>query len=134
MSEGCLLWHSRYCGRDTTRALYKGPFTPSKKRASRLIRQALCINLGRIFAALSVRSWEIYRPSSSVPSWPLTAAALSSVLADSLDEPFGHRTLLARELIYTGAQVRTQLPSRISDIADLAELVEGVTVVLEDRR
>ena len=114
--------------------LYKGPLTPSKKRAARLIRQALCINLGRIFAALSVRSWEIYRPSSSVPSWPLTAAALSSVLADSLDEPFGHRTLLARELIYTGAQVRTQLPSRISDIADLAELVEGVTVVLEDRR
>ena len=67
-------------------------------------------------------------------SWPLTAAALSSVLTDSLDEPFGHRTLLARELIHTGAQVRTQLSSRISNIADLAELVEGVTVVLEDRR
>src|SRR6266513_5523091 len=65
---------------------------------------------------------------------PLTAAALSSVLADSVDELFGHRTLLARELIHTGAQVRTQLASRVSDIADLAELVEGVTVVLEDRR
>jgi hypothetical protein len=70
MSEGCLLWHSRHCGRDTTGVLYKGPRTPSKKRAARLIRQALCINLGRIFAALSVRSWEIYRPSSSVGSWP----------------------------------------------------------------
>src|SRR5437879_4119997 len=66
--------------------------------------------------------------------WPLTAAALSSVLADSLDESFGHRTLLARELIHTGAQVRTQLSSRIGNIADVAELVEGVTVVLEDRR
>src|ERR1700730_16731678 len=54
--------------------------------------------------------------------------------ADALDEPFGHRAPLARELIHTGAQVRTQLLSRISDIADLAELVEGVTVVLKDRR
>jgi hypothetical protein len=70
MSEGCLLWHSRHCGRDTTGVLYKGPLTPSKKRAARLIRQALCINLGSIFAALSVRSWEIYRLSSSVHSWP----------------------------------------------------------------
>ena len=61
MSEGCLLWHSRHCGRDTTGVLYKGPLTPSEKRAARLIRQALCINLGRIFAALSVRSWEILR-------------------------------------------------------------------------
>src|ERR1700680_1944409 len=70
MSEGCLLWHSRHCGRDTTGVLYKGPLTPSEKRAARLIRQALRINLGRICAALSVRSWEIYRPSSSVRSWP----------------------------------------------------------------
>jgi hypothetical protein len=51
MSEGCLLWHSRYCGRDTTGVLYKVPLTPSKKRAARLIRQALEINLGRIFTA-----------------------------------------------------------------------------------
>jgi hypothetical protein len=58
MSEGCLLWHSRHCGRDTTGVLYKGPLTPSEKRAARLIRQALCINLDRIFAALSVRSWQ----------------------------------------------------------------------------
>jgi hypothetical protein len=63
MSGGSLLWHSRDCGRDTTGVLYKGPLTLSKKRAARLIRQALCINLGSIFAALSVRSWEIYRPS-----------------------------------------------------------------------
>ena len=34
MSEGGLLWHSRYCGRDTTGVLYKGPLTPSKKRAT----------------------------------------------------------------------------------------------------
>jgi hypothetical protein len=34
-------------GRDGV--LYKGPLTPSKKRAARLIRQALCINLGSIF-------------------------------------------------------------------------------------
>jgi hypothetical protein len=40
MSEGCLLWHSRHCGRDTTGVLYKGPLTPSTKRAARLIRQA----------------------------------------------------------------------------------------------
>ncbi len=58
MSEGCLLWHSRHCGRDTTGVLYKGPLTPSKKRAARLILQALCVNLGRIFAAPSFR-WEI---------------------------------------------------------------------------
>ncbi len=56
-----------------TGVLYEGPLTPSKKRAARLIRQALCINLGRIFAALSVRSWETYRPSSSVRSWPTLA-------------------------------------------------------------
>jgi hypothetical protein len=56
MSGGSLLWHSRHGGRDTTGVLYKGPLTPSKKRAARLIRQALCINLGSIFAALSVRS------------------------------------------------------------------------------
>jgi hypothetical protein len=37
-----------------TGVLYEVPLTPSKKRAARLIRQALCINLGRIFAALSV--------------------------------------------------------------------------------
>jgi hypothetical protein len=65
---------------------------------------------------------------------PLTAAALSSVLADSLDEPFSHRTLLARELIHRGAQVRTQLSSRIGNKADVAELLEGVTVVLKDCR
>ena len=53
-----------------TGVLYEGQLTPFKKRAARLIRQALCINLGRIFTALSVHSWEIYRPSSSVRSWP----------------------------------------------------------------
>ena len=68
MSGGSLLWHSRHCGRDTTGVLYNGALTPSKKRAARLIRQALCINLGSIFAGLSVPSWEIYRPSSSVRS------------------------------------------------------------------
>src|ERR1700730_15021783 len=70
MSASSLLWHSRHCGRDTTDVLYEDRLTPSKKRPARLIRQALCINLGSIFAALSVRSWEIYRPSSSVRSWP----------------------------------------------------------------
>ncbi len=39
--------------------LYKGPLTPSKKASARLIRQALCINLGSIFAALNVCRWEI---------------------------------------------------------------------------
>jgi hypothetical protein len=38
------------------RAVQRAPLTPSKKRAARLIRQALRINVGRIFAALSVRS------------------------------------------------------------------------------
>jgi hypothetical protein len=72
MSGGSLPWHSRHCGRDTTGVLYEGPLAPSKKRAARLIRQLLCINLGSIFAALSVRSWEIYRPSSSVRSSPFS--------------------------------------------------------------
>jgi hypothetical protein len=63
----------------------------------------------------------------------LIAAALSSALADSVDESFGDRALVARELIHTGAQVRTQLPSRISSIADVAELVEGVTVIVKER-
>jgi hypothetical protein len=52
MSDGCLLWHSRHRGRDTTDVPYKGPLTPSKKRAARPIQQARCINLGSIFAAL----------------------------------------------------------------------------------
>ena len=40
MSEGRLLWHSRHCGRVTTGVPYKGPLTPSTKRAARLIRRA----------------------------------------------------------------------------------------------
>jgi len=83
MSEGCLLWHPRYCGRDTTREPYKGPLTPSKKQAARLIRQVLCINLGRICAALSVRSWEIYRPLAASRNWQTQGCPSPSMIAAS---------------------------------------------------
>src|SRR6516165_8482528 len=46
-----------------------------------------------------------------------------------LDDSLGHRTMMAGELIHTGAQVRTQLTFRIGHIADLAELLEGVAVI-----
>src|SRR5437762_2604221 len=61
------------------------------------------------------------------------ARALCSVPADSLDEPLRERTLVTRELIHAGAQVRDLLPSRIGGIADFSELVEGVTVFIEER-
>src|ERR1700704_6529009 len=71
-----------------------------------------------------------HRPVACAPH----RCSLWSVLADSLDEPLRQRTLVARELIHAGAQVRTQLPSRIGGIADFSELVEGVTVIIEKRR
>src|SRR5437762_2609386 len=52
------------------------------------------------------------------------ARALCSVPADSLDEPLRERTLVTRELIHAGAQVRDQLPSRIGGIADFSLLDE----------
>ena len=87
-------------------------------------------------------SWSSVSEHEIVADWhhyiqleqPERAVAPSSVLAHSLDDAFGHRALAARELIHTGAQVRTQLSSRIGNIADVAELVEGVTVVLKDCR
>ena len=66
-------------------------------------------------------------PIASVPNDPTLAA-------HRLDEPIRQRTLVARELIHAGAQVRTQLPSRIRGIADFSELVEGMTVIIEERR
>ena len=55
------------------------------------------------------------------------------VLAQPIEQPLRERSPLGRELIDTGAQVRAQLPLRVGEIAHLTQLVQRLTVMLENR-
>jgi len=93
-------------------------------------------------------------PSSARPSaialptpWlaPVMSAALSlspssihhlpaSANTHLVEQPLRERSPLPRELIDARAQIRAQLPFRVRQIANLAQLVQGLTVMIEDHR